>query len=529
MLPDRLIVAGAHSEHATGRSNTTLCTRSCARGARGALGALALDCCRGDGSNDAPPGLPSAAVANVLLALPLGKAGDGLVLACTCEPGPLCGVARKAYGEGGADTDCRGDLDSAAVNLRDAHGDGEPEPNALKAPRILVLLLLKGVEDPRERLGGNALPGVRNIDQQHAGRCVLPGAQADGPAWGELRGVRDEVVQELRDLIGVAKHDWELSRAHAILHAGGAAEEGAAALVDGHLRHADHLVHDIHHVNRLLLDGLGAGGLKLLGLGHLHDVRDEVQEASGATTDHAQVPLLRRRRLIRHRAAQADDAVQRAAELVAKHCSDLLLPRLDRLHRPYLGEVLPDARDCPPLVVAQLDDECQQHLHRAVVLGLAPEHDLHGAGALAASAAAEGRAQHSTTPVLDEVEDARAHGLRLRDAGESREVFVPGRDYAVLRHREDRGAGIAEDAAHVLLAGLNGALHTIAQRRQLFPVPDHHQHRRLDNLDQHVADGVDHLLGQRAAHVLHPHEVEHAVTDKDGLLEDHRPGLEAET
>mmetsp|Transcript_4497 Transcript_4497/g.12584 ORF Transcript_4497/g.12584 Transcript_4497/m.12584 type:complete len:205 (+) Transcript_4497:951-1565(+) len=198
------------------------------------------------------------------------------------------------------------------------HRHREAEANALEAAGVLVLLLLERLEDVLQGLWGDTLARVRDVDLQHAFFLDLACGELDGASDGKLRGICHQVVQELRDLVGVPHDNGQLPRVDVVHQDHVAPDEGPTALVDGHLRHPDHLVDDVHDVYRAAVDLLPAGLIQLVGLGHLHDVGDEVEQAGRAALDHVELPLLHRiRRSLGHGAAEAHDAMQRAAQFVA--------------------------------------------------------------------------------------------------------------------------------------------------------------------------------------------------------------------
>src|SRR4051794_39734306 len=90
--------------------------------------------------------------------------------------------------------------DPAAVRLDDRAGDREAEAGAAVAPRRVGAV--EGVEDALAVLGGEAVPGVGDLDFDRAGHRL----GADGHAavrWCVADRVLDQVEEHALELLGV--------------------------------------------------------------------------------------------------------------------------------------------------------------------------------------------------------------------------------------------------------------------------------------------------------------------------------------
>ena len=63
-------------------------------------------------------------------------------------------------------------------------------------------------EDPLHRVGRNANAGIRNRNLKHILGPVQANLDRDGPAGTELASIGQEVVEDLRNLVGIALDDW---------------------------------------------------------------------------------------------------------------------------------------------------------------------------------------------------------------------------------------------------------------------------------------------------------------------------------
>src|SRR5262249_7703452 len=118
---------------------------------------------------------------------------------------------RDREGEARPLAERRGDLDLAAVELDEALDDREAEPGALLALGRLAAALLVAAEELREVLGRDPLAGVLDGDLDL--RAEAADLDRDHVALArELDRVRDEVVEHLRDPLGIEAHRLEVAR-----------------------------------------------------------------------------------------------------------------------------------------------------------------------------------------------------------------------------------------------------------------------------------------------------------------------------
>src|SRR5262249_12809650 len=108
-------------------------------------------------------------------------------------------------------------LDLAAEQRRELAADGEAEARAAIAPAGARIGLLEGLEDQFLLVAGNADAGVRDVKADDARRLVedtvlripptLGGeyAQAHAAALGELERIRQQVLENLLQALGIGE------------------------------------------------------------------------------------------------------------------------------------------------------------------------------------------------------------------------------------------------------------------------------------------------------------------------------------
>ena len=247
------------------------------------------------------------------------------------------------------------DPDGSAMEFHELAGDGEAEACAAVLAVGCAVTLRERFEDPVELLGGDAYSGVDHRD-------LKPWSQGlrkylDGSSRRELEGITDEIEQDLLDpiLIGLGKRNQRRDTV----------EDAQRPLADERLRNGQHKVDQGMQVGRaaVQLDRLVAQ------LGEVEKVVDQIGETAATGHDHRQIaPLLvaqRPRRPVDHRLADADDAVQRRAQLVRGVGQELVLQRVGPQQRLLgllaSGDVADDAGEASSSVPADL---AQRELQR---------------------------------------------------------------------------------------------------------------------------------------------------------------------
>jgi len=94
-------------------------------------------------------------------------------------------------------------MDSAVVGLNDVPDNREAKSEAAMATRVGTVHLVKSIEDMRQLVGADALPGVAD----HELDAVIEPAQADlnaAAGWREFDGVPHEVRDDLMQTLAVA-------------------------------------------------------------------------------------------------------------------------------------------------------------------------------------------------------------------------------------------------------------------------------------------------------------------------------------
>src|SRR5690242_1451170 len=110
--------------------------------------------------------------------------------------------ARQGEGEGGPHADRALDADLAMHGASQIAADGEAESSTLVGARAARLELHERLEDTIELVRGDADAGVGDVQPNEV---LLYVATHRDPALGltELDGIREQVEQDLTDLLGV--------------------------------------------------------------------------------------------------------------------------------------------------------------------------------------------------------------------------------------------------------------------------------------------------------------------------------------
>mmetsp|Transcript_67961 Transcript_67961/g.212587 ORF Transcript_67961/g.212587 Transcript_67961/m.212587 type:complete len:348 (+) Transcript_67961:1193-2236(+) len=251
------------------------------------------------------------------------------------------------------------------MQLHDLRAHGEAQADALEGPAATARLLLEGLEDAPLALLGNALARVGDVDLERLLLRHVRGVNSDGTIVSELARVRQQVVEQLRALLPVPRHEGQRLARDVVHQLHGRLQELAAALVHGYPREGHDLVDEGRETHGLR----GPGDVRLLHLVPLplreeHDVGNQVEQPVGAGVDHAELLGHGLARLgVQHGARKTHDAVERAADLVGEHGHEGGLARLDELQLGNLGEVLPDGHEAGgPALLVELRHETHGHL-----------------------------------------------------------------------------------------------------------------------------------------------------------------------
>mmetsp|Transcript_72190 Transcript_72190/g.234491 ORF Transcript_72190/g.234491 Transcript_72190/m.234491 type:complete len:232 (+) Transcript_72190:922-1617(+) len=208
--------------------------------------------------------------------------------------------------------------------------DREAQTDALVATDRRVVLLLEGLEDALQGAPVDTLARVSDTDLDPLLLGVCDTCQSNPPLRGKLASVRHEVEEDLGALVGVRLDDGQgvylVHQLHACL------DKGATSLVGRALHQQCDFFQDPGQVHPIMRQTFGRCRGAIVGASHgchLHDIHHEVQEPVRTSPDHVQesqcsLLLLCVAQLVH----QADDAVQRAPELVRHHGHEPNLPLL---------------------------------------------------------------------------------------------------------------------------------------------------------------------------------------------------------
>jgi hypothetical protein len=204
------------------------------------------------------------------------------------------------------------DPDRAAHAGDQGLADGETKPGAAIAAADRAVGLGEALEQAGLHLGSDADAGVDHLEAQGAGRGA--GGELDGDAalGGELQGVGQQVQQHLAQaglVQGQRRVDVALARC-VEGRAQGQALGGRLGGDDGH---------------RVAQQGggrgRGQGQVQAAGLdlGEVQQVADDLGQRAAGAADQVQVATVlgRQVRVVGHQGREAQDAVQRGADLVA--------------------------------------------------------------------------------------------------------------------------------------------------------------------------------------------------------------------
>src|SRR6516162_1487688 len=187
--------------------------------------------------------------------------------------------------------------------------DGKAEPGAAEAPRGKGIGLAELLEQLRLLLRGHSDAGIHDDKLDPAASIGdLAHPQGDLAGFGELAGITQEIEQDLPQPHGIDRHRAEV--------AFGFDDEAVVILVRELARGADHFVDQRRQIQRLGAQ-LELAGFDLREVKHLIDEAEQV----GAGAMHAIERLQRifraeARRVCDHHLRQADDGVERSAQLV---------------------------------------------------------------------------------------------------------------------------------------------------------------------------------------------------------------------
>ena len=281
--------------------------------------------------------------------------------------------------------DARGalDLDLPAHGLEQAPGDDEPEARPAESARRRGVELLEGLEQVGHALGRDADARVAHLDLH----LVAAVADALGACLdvhvatlGELHGVRQEVDHDLAQATGVAEQSHGGAR--------GELERELDVVARGLARHEiDRALDARAQVERHVLEV----EVPRLDLREVEDVVDDREQVLAARLHHPQVlGLLRLERRLEQQVGEADDGVERRADLVAHVREKLALrvrgllgacARLDErgLGAPALGHVVRDGVDA---LAREIGRAVPQQPAVRAVLRLVAVLELHGVVAL---------------------------------------------------------------------------------------------------------------------------------------------------
>ena len=199
-----------------------------------------------------------------------------------------------------------------------------------------------------ELLGRNADSGVGHRDLQPCSSGLRE--HLDSSAGRELEGIANQVEQDLLDPILVGLGQRDVGR--------DPVEDAQRSLADERPRNGQHEIGEGMQIGRaaVQLD------LLMAQLREVEEIVDQIGEPPAARDDHSEVaPLLvaqRSGRPVEHRLADADDAVQRRAQLVRGVGQELVLqrvgPQQGLLGLLASGDVADDAGEASSSIAADL-------------------------------------------------------------------------------------------------------------------------------------------------------------------------------
>ncbi|MNZ61527.1 hypothetical protein D3C78_796260 [compost metagenome] len=277
------------------------------------------------------------------------------------------------------------DADLAAHVLDQALGDHQPEPGAAGLPRQRVVGLGEGLEQPAHVGVAQADAGVLDADAQLRVLVVFVldhGAHGDAAFVGELDGIAHQVGQHLLQALRVAD---QVQRGVSVDQA----DQLQVLLVGGRGEDGQGVLDQLAQVERDVLEDQFAG----LDLREVEDLVDDAEQAVGGLLDGSQVIALAPGQFaLLQQVGEADDAVERGADLVAHVGEELGLDpaRLEGfLARQVQFDVLDlDGFQVLPHVLGGLVDVVLHFFLRAVQ---GRGHAVDAGGELVQLMAAEGR------------------------------------------------------------------------------------------------------------------------------------------
>ncbi len=231
--------------------------------------------------------------------------------------------------------------------------DRQSDPRALVAAGAGTIDLAEPLENGGQLVRGNSDPRVRDVEPD-AGAEGLQG-QLDGPAFGELDGVPDEVRHDALELASV-----DVDRRHVALRP----EDERKPLVLGHLpERGDRVPEACPEVGPLQVEGHPSG----LDPGEIEHLIDQVQQFQGAPVGRFEEGVLAGRDRPGVPEIKAldgsDDRGQRRPDLVADVREELRLEGVELLQLLVgPGQVQPPFQGVQPRpVLQQGPDDGQEH------------------------------------------------------------------------------------------------------------------------------------------------------------------------
>mmetsp|Transcript_173358 Transcript_173358/g.550341 ORF Transcript_173358/g.550341 Transcript_173358/m.550341 type:complete len:495 (-) Transcript_173358:630-2114(-) len=382
--------------------------------------------------------------------------------------------------------------------------DREAQADALVTTDRRVVLLLEGLEDALQGAPGDALARVSNTDLDPLLLGVCDTCQSNPPLRGKLAGIRHEVEEDLGALVGVRLDDGQgvylVHQLHACL------DKGATSLVGRALHQQCDFFQDPGQVHPIMRQTFGRCRGAIVGASHgchLHDIHHEVQEPVRTSPDHVQesqcsLLLLCVAQLVH----QADDAVQRAPQLVRNNSHEPHLPLFRLSVRSHLRQVATDKRDSLDVASLVFPGYGAQHQHcfvRAQLVGrgnakflnaLRVQTRLQRSGLIAREGTPDEGLRCSLAGFPEHLVEGQAHCFGPRQPSQILGLHVPLVDVARCVHTEDRYARRANEPLEVVCCCLGSPAHLRADRQ----IVCGEQHDRCSNLERNIPQAIELIL-----------------------------------